>query len=55
MASITLPNPGVLAASRAVQSATEEPWVRWILIAIAWEVLRVFLFLALAIVFSSSL
>ena len=55
MASITLPNPGVLAASRAVQATTEQPWVRWSLIAIAVAFLGVFLFLPLAIVFSSAL
>ena len=55
MASITLANPGVPAASRAVQATTEQPWVRWSLIAIAVAFLGVFLFLPLAIVFSSAL
>ncbi|HET8826730.1 MAG TPA: sulfate ABC transporter permease subunit CysW [Terriglobales bacterium] len=55
MASITLPNPGVPVASRAVQATTERPWVRWCLIAVAVTFLGVFLFLPLAIVFSSAL
>ena len=55
MASISLPNPGVPAASRAVQATTERPWVRWSLITIAIAFLGLFLFLPLAIVFSSAL
>jgi sulfate transport system permease protein len=55
MASITLPNPGVPVASRAVQATTERPWVRWTLITVTVTFLGVFLFLPLAIVFSSAL
>jgi len=55
MASITLPNPGMPVASRAVQATTERPWVRWSLIAVAVTFLGLFLFLPLAIVFSSAL
>ena len=55
MASITLPNPGKPVASRAVQATTERPWVRWTLIAVAVTFLGLFLFLPLAIVFSSAL
>lgn len=55
MASITLPNPGVPVASRAVQATTERPWVRWSLIAVAVTFLGIFLFMPLAIVFSSAL
>lgn len=55
MASITLPNPGLSGSSRAVHATTEQPWVRWILIAVAVTFLGVFLFLPLAIVFSSAL
>ena len=55
MASITLPNPGMPVASRAVQATTERPWVRWSLIAVAVMFLGLFLFLPLAIVFSSAL
>src|SRR5512140_3349512 len=55
MASISLPNLGVPVASRAVQATTERPWVRWSLITIAIAFLGLFLFLPLAIVFSSAL
>jgi sulfate transport system permease protein len=54
MASITLPNPGV-AVARAAHATTERAWVRWTLIAIAVTFLGVFLFLPLAVVFSSAL
>ena len=55
MASITLPNAGMPVASRAVQATTERPWVRWSLITVAVTFLGLFLFLPLAIVFSSAL
>lgn len=55
MASITLPNPGVPVVSSAVQATTERPWVRLSLIAVAVTFLGAFLFLPLAIVFSSAL
>ena len=55
MASITLPNPGMPVASRAVHATTEQSWVRWSLILVAVTFLGVFLFLPLAIVFSSAL
>ena len=55
MASVTLPNPGLPVAVRAVNATTERPWVRWTLIAVAVSFLGVFLFLPLAIVFSSAL
>ncbi len=55
MASITLPNPGVPVVSSAVQATTERPWVRLGLIAVAVTFLGAFLFLPLAIVFSSAL
>jgi len=55
MASITLPNPGMPVASRAVRATTEQSWVRWSLILVAVTFLGVFLFLPLAIVFSSAL
>ncbi len=55
MASITLPSPGVPVAARAVQATMERPWVRWSLIALAVTFLGLFLFLPLAIVFSSAL
>jgi len=54
MASITLPNPGVAVAG-AAHATTERAWVRWTLIAIAVTFLGVFLFLPLAVVFSSAL
>jgi sulfate/thiosulfate transport system permease protein len=54
MASITLPNPGV-AVARAAHATTERAWVRWTLIAVAVTFLGVFLFLPLAVVFSSAL
>lgn len=54
MASITLPNPGVTVA-RASHATTESAWVRWTLIAVAVTFLGVFLFLPLAVVFSSAL
>jgi len=54
MASITLPNPGVAVAG-AAHATTERAWVRWALIAIAVTFLGVFLFLPLAVVFSSAL
>jgi sulfate/thiosulfate transport system permease protein len=53
-ASITLPNAG-LPAARATMATTERRWVRWTLIAVAVGFLAVFLFLPLAIVFSSAL
>ena len=53
-ASITLPNPEVPLASRAAQATTERAWVRWSLIGVAVTFLAVFLFLPLAIVFSSA-
>lgn len=55
MASVTLPNPGVPVVASAVQATTERPWVRWSLIAMAVTFLGLFLFLPLAIVFSSAL
>ncbi len=55
MASITIPNPGIPAVSRATQATTERPWVRWGLIAVAVTFLGVFLFLPLAVVFTSAL
>jgi sulfate/thiosulfate transport system permease protein len=55
MASITLPNPGLPVAARPVQATTERPWVRWSLITVAVIFLGLFLFLPLAIVFSSAL
>lgn len=55
MASITVPNPGMPVASRAVQATTERPLVRWTLITAAVTFLGLFLFLPLAIVFSSAL
>jgi len=55
MASITLPNPGMPVASRAVHATTEQSWVRWSLILVAVTFLGVFLFLPLEIVFSSAL
>ena len=55
MASITLPDPGVAVATRASQATTEQSWVRWSLIAVAVAFLGVFLFLPLAVVFSSAL
>lgn len=55
MASITLPNPGVPISSPAVQATAERPWVRRSLIALAVSFLAIFLFLPLAIVFSSAL
>jgi len=54
MASITLPNPGAAVAG-AAHATTERAWVRWTLIAIAVTFLGVFLFLPLAVVFSSAL
>lgn len=55
MASITLPNPGLPVVSRAAQATSERAWIRWTLIAVAITFLGVFLFLPLAIVFSSAL
>lgn len=55
MASITLPNPGAPVVSSAVQATTERPSIRWSLIAVAVTFLGLFLFLPLAIVFSSAL
>jgi len=55
MASITLPSPGVPVAARAVQATMEQRWVRWSLIGVAVTFLGLFLFLPLAIVFSSAL
>jgi sulfate/thiosulfate transport system permease protein len=54
MASITLPSSGV-AVARAAHATTERAWVRWTLIAVAVTFLGVFLFLPLAVVFSSAL
>jgi sulfate transport system permease protein len=54
MASITFPNPGV-AVARAAHPTTERAWVRWTLIGVAVTFLGVFLFLPLAVVFSSAL
>ena len=55
MASIALPNPGVPVGSRAAQATTERAWIRWTLIGVAVSFLGLFLFLPLAIVFSSAL
>ena len=55
MASITMPNPGTTAASRGLQATTERAWIRRSLIAAAVAFLGLFLFLPLAIVFSSAL
>ncbi len=55
MASIALPNPGVPALSCVAQATTERAWIRWSLIAVAVSFLGMFLFLPLAIVFSSAL
>jgi sulfate/thiosulfate transport system permease protein len=55
MASITFPNPGVPVAARAAGATTERAWVRWTLIGVAVTFLGVFLFLPLAVVFSSAL
>ena len=55
MASITFPNPGLPAAAHATHATTERGWVRWTLIAVAVTFLGVFLFLPLAVVFSSAL
>ncbi|HKR85050.1 MAG TPA: sulfate ABC transporter permease subunit CysW [Terriglobales bacterium] len=55
MASITLPNHGVPFTARAMNATTERPWVRWTLIAVAVTFLGVFLFMPLAVVFSSAL
>src|SRR6266496_2604150 len=52
-ASITFGNPA--ATVRATQATTERAWVRWMLIAVAITFLATFLFLPLAIVFSSAL
>src|SRR5215467_11816434 len=53
--SITFPAAGIPATSRATQATTERAWVRWTLIAVAVAFLGVFLFLPLAVVFSSAL
>ena len=55
MASITLPNAGVPAISHATHATTERTWMRWTLIGVAVTFLGLFLFLPLAIVFSSAL
>ena len=55
MAALTLPNPAARVISRPNQATTERPWVRWTLIAVAVTFLSVFLFLPLAVVFSSAL
>ncbi len=58
MASITLPNAGVPAISHATHATTERTWMRWTLIGVAVTflgLLGLFLFLPLAIVFSSAL
>src|SRR5438128_2086293 len=44
-----------LASDRAAQATTEGAWVRWSLIAVAVVFLGVFLFMPLAVVFSSAL
>lgn len=55
MATIVFPSPAAPVAARAVHATTERAWVRWALIAIAVSFLSLFLFLPLAIVFSSAL
>jgi sulfate/thiosulfate transport system permease protein len=55
MASITFSNPGVPLVARAAPATTERAWVRWTLVGVAVTFLGVFLFLPLAIVFSSAL
>ena len=52
-AAITFGNPA--ATVRATQATTERTWVRWTLIGVAVTFLATFLFLPLAIVFSSAL
>jgi sulfate transport system permease protein len=52
-ASITYGNPA--ATLRAAQATTERTWVRWTLIGVAVTFLATFLFLPLAVVFSSAL
>jgi sulfate/thiosulfate transport system permease protein len=52
-ASITFGNPA--ATVGAAQATTERPWVRWTLIGVAVTFLATFLFLPLAVVFSSAL
>ena len=55
MASITFPTPGLPVSAHATHATTERRWVRWTLIAVAVTFLGVFLFLPLAVVFSSAL
>lgn len=53
--SLTWPKSGVPVTARAAQATAERPWVRWTLIGVAVTFLAVFLFLPLAVVFSSAL
>jgi sulfate/thiosulfate transport system permease protein len=52
---VTLKHPGAAVACKATQATTEGPFVRWLLIGIAVLFLGVFLFVPLAVVFSSAL